>query len=258
MNCFTDSHIHLAVLYKAAPAATLDWLEQSAPGCLCASAHFPEEFAVQEMLVQRHPQRIVSCYGVHPQMPKAENLIFLEKLLKENRIQAVGEMGFDLFTPEYAARIHEQEAVWKAQLHLAQEYQKTAVIHCRKGMDRLFRDARELKKLPQAVFHSWPGSPVEAESLLKRGINCFFSLGKGILNGNKRMIQSAARLPIERLLTETDAPWQTLKGEEATPPQDIEKVTAALAVIRGMDEGELKEQLYTNFRTAFQLSAQQE
>ncbi len=256
MNCFTDAHIHLAALHKADPILTVKWIEEEiAPeggGCICASAHFPEEFAVQDMFAQRYPENILSCYGVHPQQPEAAGLVFLEELLREERIQAVGEMGFDLFTPEYSAQIREQEEVWYAQLELARNYEKTAVIHCRRGLDRIFKDTSKLKKLPAVVFHSWPGSPVEGESLLKRGINCFFSLGKGILNGSKRMIRSAALLPAERLLTETDAPWQTLKGERITPPSDIQKVTAALSLIRDMGETVLKERLCANFRTAFQ------
>ena len=68
------------------------------------------------------------------------------------------------------------------------------------------------------------GPPVEARSLLERGINGYFSFGKQLFNGNKKVIACVAELPKERIFSETDAPFQYLKGEEYTDLIDIKKI----------------------------------
>ena len=85
-------------------------------------------------------------------------------------------------------------------------------------------DSRQLKKLPAVLFHSFPENPDAAFSILNHGINAFFSFGKQILNGNKKAIACVKSLPLQNLLLETDAPFQTLKGEKFTSPDEIKKV----------------------------------
>ena len=195
--------------------------------------------------------RIISAFGIHPQNPDLNRLPFLERLLKEGRIGAIGEAGFDLFTPEFSARIAEQEEAWKAQLALAQDYGLPLVIHSRKATDRFFRDIRELKKLKAVIFHSYAGTKNEAESFLKRGVNAYFSFGKPLINGKKSALECAAALEAGRILLETDAPYQTLKGESETFPEEIERVYKKAAEIRGCALEELALQIEKNFCRAF-------
>ena len=78
------------------------------------------------------------------------------------------------------------------------------------------------------------GPPVEAQSLLRHGINGYFSFGKQLMNNNKKAIACAKELPDEVLLTETDAPFQTLKGEVHTTLKDIQRVYVTFCKIRGL------------------------
>jgi len=103
------------------------------------------------------------------------------------------------------------------------------------------------------VFHSFAGSDTEALSLIKRGVNAHFSFGKPLLNGNKRALRCAVNLPFDLLLAETDAPWQTLKGETATDPADIKKVYEKIASLRGEHPAAVCERLYKNFKNAYGL-----
>ena len=68
------------------------------------------------------------------------------------------------------------------------------------------------------------GPAAEAASLLNHNINAYFSFGKQLLNGNKKAIACLRELPSERLLAETDAPFQFLKGEKYTAPEDIKRI----------------------------------
>ena len=162
-----------------------------------------------------------------------KNMTNLSKYdIKYDKISAIGECGFDLFTDEYKSTFAEQNELWNAQLELAIKYDKPIIVHCRKGMCHIFESIEKLKKIKAVIFHSFSGSVTEAISLRKKGVNAFFSFGKPILNGNKNAIQCVKSLPIDWLLLETDSPYQTLKGESFTSPTDILKVYAQFVKLR--------------------------
>ncbi len=247
---YCDAHLHAAEILS---------FSKMQNHFFCSCAHTMSDFTKMEKLYAELP--FVRSFGVHPQNPDASLIIFLENLLHKNRIDAIGEAGFDMFCAEFEAKITEQEEVWKIQLELATQFEKPLIVHCRHSLDRIFRDANQLKKVPTVIFHSWPGSPTEAFSLLTRGINAYFSLGKPLLNNNKRALSCARELPIERLLLETDAPYQTLKGESFTPASDIQKVYARAIELRNesalcdaMECSAFSEQVMSNFFAAFAVS----
>lgn len=198
---------------------------------------------------------VFATYGIHPQSPSIkdksfieEELAFLENLLAAKKIIAIGECGFDFFTPKFKSTAAEQEIVFNEQLFLAQKYNLPLVLHLRKAIEKIFTYSRELKKLPAVIFHSFPGTLREAHSLTNHGINAFFSFGKPILNGKKSAIECVQNLPLENLLLETDAPYQTLKGEKETFPSDIKKVYQKASELRGLSLQELSEAIYVNFQ----------
>lgn len=167
-------------------------------------------------------------YGIHPMHVSGKNieeeLSFIDNLIQEKSINAVGECGFDFFTKELKETEALQIKAFEGQLDLALKNNLPLVIHCRKANDKLFEYASELKKLPGVLFHSFMGSPVEAQGLIDRGINAWFSFGKQLFNGNKKVIGCVKNLPLANLLLETDAPFQILKGEIHTLPCDIEQI----------------------------------
>ena len=201
----------------------------------------------------------LASFGIHPQavnpsyMEKdfSSDLAYLESLCAAKKIVAIGECGFDFFTPEYKATAKEQQSVFEAQLALAQKYGLPLVLHLRKSIEKIFTYSRELKKVPAVIFHSFPGTLREAESLKKHGLNAFFSFGKPLLNGKKSAIDCVKNLPVENLLFETDAPYQTLKGETETFPEEIKRVYEKAAEIRAISMEELSILIEKNFSRAF-------
>ncbi|MBR4321434.1 TatD family hydrolase [Treponema sp.] len=200
-----------------------------------------------------------ASYGIHPQIVTPSylkndfptELSYLESLLDEKKLIAIGECGFDFFTPEFKAAATEQEIVFKEQLRLAQKYGVPLLFHLRKSIEKIFSYSGELKKLPSVIFHSFPGTFREAESLKKHGINAFFSFGKPILNGKKSAIECVEKLPLQNLLFETDAPYQTLKGEKETLPGDIKKVYQRACELRKSSLEEMTESILENFMRAY-------
>jgi TatD DNase family protein len=273
----TDAHLHLADLLERDPG----FPERAAgvgPWLGCAASHDEPEFAVTESLAARlagrpaepsaaaglrdgdpRPRAILS-FGIHPQWAVWKNADFLASLAASGRIAAIGEAGFDFFgdRPERVrneANESAQRTVFEYQLDLAVSRGLPMVLHLRKATDLAFEYAPRLGRLPAAIFHSYSGTAREAESLLARGIEAYFSFGATILNGHKRAIEACANVPADRLLSETDAPWQPPRGEEFCRLEHIGRVVEGMAAIRGAAPEALEERLEGNFRRAYGLGA---
>ncbi|MDR1144349.1 MAG: TatD family hydrolase [Spirochaetaceae bacterium] len=161
-----------------------------------------------------------------------ESLDLLERLSAEGRIAAVGETGFDLYDEHFRAAETVQEKLFAAHLDNARRHNLPLVLHVRRAMHKIFACTKSLKTLPAVVFHSWPGAPDEGFSLLRRGINAYFSFGTTLLLNHKNALRSCAAFPAERLLLETDAPYQPLRGAAFSRWGDLPAILRAAAAIR--------------------------
>ncbi|GHU21771.1 hypothetical protein FACS1894172_21080 [Spirochaetia bacterium] len=181
-----------------------------------ASAWNPEDFRCHEEASRNAPEdaRLLLGFGVHPQLPAhggpdtTISLETMEQLASEHRLDAVGETGFDLYDAWFRESEPEQDRIFARHIEIAHEHGLPLVIHVRRALHKIFAASAYLKKLPAVIFHSWPGTPGDGDSLLKRGINAFFSFGNALVCNHKQAIRSAALLPLHRILLETDAPYQ--------------------------------------------------
>lgn len=227
---YCDSHFHYSDCFESHKDVFKNILLENWMGCSCA--HSEKEWFVQKEL------GFYNSFGLHPQTfidKKVDfnmQLLFLENLLAEGKIDAIGEIGFDFYNEDFKATSDLQDFYFNCQIELALKYNIPVIIHCRKANDRLFLYSKQLKKLPGVLFHSFMGSLVEAQSLCNKGINCYFSFGKQILNNNKNVINIVKNISLEHLLLETDAPYQFLKGEKTTFLYDIKKIYYAAFCLR--------------------------
>jgi TatD DNase family protein len=228
----TDVHCHPLDLFNFFPAAEE---ERRRLGVICAaSSTTKEQFLYHEELARKAQEdgaaQVIPCFAIHPQMSAGrwwnaefgkEHLDLLESLAKEGRIGAIGETGFDLYNDEFRAAEKLQDEIFAAHLEVALKFDLPLVLHVRRAMHKVFAHTAKLKKLPAVIFHSWPGTIGEGEALLRRGVNTYFSFGAVItLNykaaaGPNRSARCCANFPANRLLTETDAPYQPLRSTGA-------------------------------------------
>ena len=257
---YFDAHFHLADCIH--DGIIKDEFPQDIAACACA--HSIEEWETEEKFLEnmafrqaQGPQgpQIFLSYGLHPQsagyIDIKTNADFLEQLLQNKKLSSIGEAGFDYFNNEFKSAAALQEEMFNIQLDLALKYDLPLVIHCRKANEKLFEYSKQLKKIRAVLFHSFMGTPIEANSLLNRGINGFFSFGKQVMNNNKKVIACVRELPANVILTETDAPWQFLKGETHTEPADIKKIFDVFCQIRNESTENLADQIKQNFLTLF-------
>ncbi len=238
--CFFDSHFHLKDFLEIS-GKNIDEI-QGIGGCI--SCHSEDDFNILQ-----EKKGFIKSFGIHPQNPEKSWLDYLENLAKSGMIKAVGEFGFDFYTPELKKIKDIQKEIFENQLEIALSNSLPVVIHCRKANEILFSYSRELSLLPGVQFHSFMGSFVEAESFIRKGINCCFSFGKQIFNNNKKVLELVLKLPSNNLLFETDAPYQKLKNEDYTSPLEIKKIYEEGFRIKkeNLSESKLIEQDFMSF-----------
>jgi TatD DNase family protein len=263
----TDAHCHpfdLANIFSQAED------ERRQLGVLAASSACGiEEFSYNEKLTHLAALDgavpLLLCFGIHPQIFKIRNektvenkmlLETLDMLAGEKRIAAIGECGFDLYNAAFRETEKLQEQYFAAQIEIALKYDLPVVLHVRRAMHNIFSFSKELSKCKAVIFHSWPGTLEEAQALLRRGINAFFSFGNVLMLNHKQAQRSCALLPAQRLLTETDAPYQPQRGMSFSRWADLPLILEAAAVLRSeagnkISAKELETQIEINFRNAF-------
>ncbi len=232
---FCDSHLHLSDC-KAFPEVSF----------LCSCAHTEKEFILQEEATRYFEGKSILAFGLHPQNPSIENAHFLEELLKEKKIGAIGEAGFDFFTPELRSFSEEQKKAFETCIFLSEKYNVPLIIHARKALDMIFSYSYELKKVPSVIFHSFSFSIQDSLSLIKHGINSYFSFGSLLVRGGKKATSCVSSLPLETLLLETDAPYMA-------SPSAIKDVYEAVSRVRNLPLETLCEKIKDNFLSAFAL-----
>lgn len=164
---------------------------------------------------------------------------------------AIGEIGLDYhydFSPRDA-----QCAVFRAQVHAAREQKLPVVIHTREAdVDTLaiLRDAGGGEA--RGVLHCFTGTQELADAALDLGFYLSFA---GIITfpkaGDLRAV--ARRVPMDRLLTETDSPFLAPVPHRGTrnEPAWVAHVVEALAGLHGVAPQAMAERTTANFHELF-------
>jgi len=255
----TDAHCHPFDMAKYISLSGQKHFDVLAAASSCDTQEF---LFVEELANSSFAQKLLPCFAVHPQLPLFfkkkgeqdflnEKLELLEKLAQEKRIAAAGECGFDLFNAEYRETEKTQDRIFSFHLETALRHNLPVVLHVRRAMHKIFANKKTLCKCKAVVFHSWPGTYEEALSLLRCGMNAYFSFGNTITLNHKKAIRSCALLPANRLLAETDAPFQSVKGQVFSRWTDLPRIIKTAASLRNADDKELEKIIETNFKTVF-------
>ena len=183
--------------------------------------------------------------GLHPQVvaERAEEVSLLERYLGEARY--VGEVGLDA-GPRFYRSLEQQERVFVRVLQAcAEQGGKILTVHSVRAVGKVL-DHLESKLPPErgrVVLHWFTGTAAEARRAAEFG--CYFSINAQMLR-SPRQCDIVARLPAERLLTETDGPFVEFEGRPIRP-SDVPTTVKQLAALRHVAEGELQENVIRNF-----------
>ncbi|HEX8311525.1 MAG TPA: Qat anti-phage system TatD family nuclease QatD [Chthoniobacteraceae bacterium] len=188
--------------------------------------------------------RIRTALGLHPQLAheRKGELALFERLLPQTRY--VGEVGLD-GGPEYKRHWDDQITVFERVLAACHEAGgRVLSVHSRRAAAPVLD---HLEKSPGAgtpVMHWFSGSLRELARAVEFG--CWFSVGPAMLAGEKGRAL-AARMPRDRVLTETDGPFARVENQSAYP-WDAAIAVAGLAELWGMPRQEAERLLRDNLR----------
>jgi len=191
---------------------------------------------------------IYSSVGIHPLNVSEYNIQDLkeiEKLVKHNKVKAIGETGLDFY---YSKENKEkQKDFFVAQVEIAGKYNLPLIIHQRESKNELIEIIEKVKLPEKVVFHCFGGDNQLSEYCNKKG---FFISFTGILTfkNAKNVKEVAKNYPVERIMVETDAPFLAPvphRGKRNEPFM-VKYIVEEISKLKKMDINELAEIIFKN------------
>ena len=250
VNCYTDAHCHLGsrqfdndredVIRRMLAEDVRDVI------VICCSGHDLREGI---RLRERYPDFRLAC-SIHPQDLEEDcsekRLDDLRNAVETYHPDMIGETGLDYYSHPHTKQ--QQLHFFRSQLEIAEQYGLPVNIHSRKaGADTL----RILKEHScRGVIHSYSGSFEMAQLYMKEGF--FISFGASVLfPGAKRPKEVVSRMPLDRLLIETDSPYQSPVMNHRHEPADVIRIYEEICRIRDIHMEQLTEAVHENFQKLF-------
>jgi TatD DNase family protein len=185
---------------------------------------------------------VYAAIGHHPNSAAGfgePDLQLLRELAAHERCVAIGETGLDYFR-DYAPRA-DQERAFAAQIELAGELDKPLVIHTRAAEDDTLAMLSERAGELTVILHCF-SMPERIDECLSHPSWSISFAGNVTYPKAAELRAAALRVPAERLLVETDAPYlapQPVRGKPNQPANVID-TAQALAVERRVPYAELE------------------
>jgi TatD DNase family protein len=196
--------------------------------------------------------------GVHPHQahqfaadPSRAATVVRDQIARTPAARAVGEIGLDYhydFSPRDV-----QHAVFRAQVRVARELSLPVVIHTREADEDTLAVLREEGGGEvRGVLHCFTGGPALADAGLELG---FYVSLAGIITFPRAddLRQTVRRVPLDRLLTETDSPFLApvpYRGKRNEPAY-VARVVETLAALHQIPPADLAARTVANFHTLF-------
>ncbi|MFZ2300659.1 MAG: TatD family hydrolase [Gallionella sp.] len=250
---FIDSHCHLNFpeLAENITDVLAQMQQNDVVAALCVSvslADFPRVLA----LAEQHPN-IYASVGVHPDYEGVEepDVTRLVKLAQHPRVIAIGETGLDYF--RLKGDLEWQRTRFRNHIRAARECGKPLIIHTREAApDTLRIMAEENAAEAGGVMHCFTETWEVAETALAMGFYISFS-GIVTFKNAKQLKEVAQRVPLERILLETDAPYLAPAPHRGklNQPAYVKHVAEEIALLRGIEANEVGLRTTENFERLF-------
>jgi len=206
-------------------------------------------------LVQSYDS-IYAAFGIHPHeavLADDETLNMIVNATKHHKVKAYGEIGLDYYYDFSPRDI--QKKIFEAQIGIAHDLKLPIIIHNRdshKDMIDILTNAKD--KIIGGVMHMYSGSWDMAKKLLDLGM--YISLGGPVTFKNAvTPLEIAEKVPIDRLLIETDCPYMSphpLRGRR-NHPGNVAIVAQRIAETRGVSVDEVAHATTKNAIELFRL-----
>ena len=207
---------------------------------------------------EREPD-VWATVGIHPheadQHPHVDTAKLVQRA-RHSRIVGIGETGLDYFY-DHSDR-EQQQSSFRAHIAAAREAAVPIVVHTREAEEDTAKVLREElgKGAFTGVIHCFTGTRAFADIALDLGF--YISISGIVTFKSARDLQAtAAHLPLDRLLIETDAPFLAPvphRGKTGEPAY-VADTAAFLANLRGEEVEQLQQVTARNFHRLFAKTA---
>jgi TatD DNase family protein len=205
---------------------------------------------------------VFPAFGLHPWVahkvppggPLSEFENRLATQLSTYQTVAIGEIGLD--TKIEDCGLAEQLPVLNAQLALAADLNLPVILHCRGAFEELLTAVNKHGGKLRGVLHAYSRGPELAERFIAAGLHIAFG-GAVTRDRAKRVRKAAVRLPLDKIVLETDAPSIGLDGvlPADTEPGHVRDIAEAVAALRGESLETIAEVTTANACRLFNLPA---
>jgi TatD DNase family protein len=251
-----DSHTHL-FLCDGSEAEVVAAARQAGVGRMLTVGMDAETNPVAVAAAERHPE-VFASVGRHPNEATGFDdaaAAEIARLGAHEKVRAIGETGIDYYRDSAAP--DDQRRAFLAQIEIARELDLPIVIHARDpeggsdAVDEIFATL-DAKAAGQPVILHCFSAPDRVADAAERGWHCSFA-GNVTYPSAESLREAAARVPEERILVETDAPYLTPQEKRGArnQPANVVATAALVAEVRGVSYEQLERTVEANARALF-------
>ena len=246
---YSDSHCHLDRYQAELLAELLEQAKAKHVDIMVGMGMNLESSEETVRLAQSH-KGVLAAVGIHPwnAVPATEEIRQqLHQLARQEGVVAIGEIGLDYVRNPQTKEVQRELLIYE--LSLAREVDLPVNIHCREAhhdmMDILRRETGSGLK---GIIHGFSGDAAELKDWLDLGF--YVAIGRRVLatDGISSLEEAVPELPLDRLLTETDAAGR-LPG-----PLDVVSVVQKIASLRGATDEEIADTATANLKRIIERS----
>lgn len=247
---FTDTHCHIhEANYPDAEGALKHAAEAGITRLICVGTD--EKTSSEAVNFAQSHENCWASLGIHPHEAIHDGVAKLETLVNE-KVVAIGECGLDYFY-DHSPR-DKQIEILHQQIELAKKHNLPLIFHVREAFDDFWPIFDQYQGL-RGVLHSFTDTQQNLDKALERGL---FIGVNGISTFTKvdEQRDMFARIPLENLLLETDAPFLTPVPMRGTvnEPAFITHIAHHLMNLRSITLEELSGATERNATTLFTLN----
>lgn len=197
---------------------------------------------------------IYSACGISPNDVEdfsKKNLEEIEKLCKNTKVVAIGEIGLDYYWNKENKEL--QKELFIKQIDIANKLDKPIVIHTR---DAYIDTIEILKTHPvnkKGIFHCCPLNQELIKEALKLGF--YISFSGNVTFKNAKSEGCVNLVPMDKILIETDSPYlspEPFRGKR-NDPSKVKLVARRISEIKGLDIEDVTKITYNNAKKIFNI-----
>lgn len=199
-------------------------------------------------------QMVFAAVGIHPHESSGstdEALEEIEKLAKEQKVVGIGETGLDYHYMHSPREV--QIDSFRKQIDIAKRLNLPLIVHVREAHEDALRVIKgENAWETMGVIHCFTGDYEAAKKYIDEGFYISFS-GLVTFKNAEDIREAARKIPIERMLIETDSPYMApvpFRGRKNEPAY-VKYVAEKIAELRGISAERIEEETTTNAQNLF-------